>query len=100
MTRISGLSSKEISKILKCIHLHMSHVKIFAFGSRVQGNPRKYSDFDVALHAGHPIDLSQLTKIKHCLSETDIPIHVDLVDYCSVSKDFKTLIDKQKIELG
>lgn len=90
----------EISKILKCIHLHMPYVKIFAFGSRVQGNSRKYSDFDMALDAGHPIDLSQLAKIKHCLSESDIPIRVDLIDYRSVSKDFKTLIDKQKIELA
>lgn len=99
MTRVIGLSFREISKILKCIHLHIPRVKVFAFGSRVKGNPRKYSDFDVALHAGHPVELSRLAKIKHCLSETDIPIHIDVVDYCSVSKDFKTLIDKQKIDL-
>ena len=100
MTNIIGLSSAQISKILKCIHLHLPRVKVFAFGSRVKGSPRKYSDFDVALDAGRPLDFSQLTAIKHCLSETDIPIKVDLMDYHSANKDFKALIDKQKIALS
>lgn len=97
MEKIQGLSQEQISKILKCIYLHVPHIKIFAFGSRVKGTARKYSDFDLALDAGHPLDLSALIKIKNTLSETDLPIVVDIVDYYSLSLDFKALVDEQKL---
>lgn len=74
-------------------------MKIFAFGSRIQGGSRKYSDLDLALDAGKPIDLSIIAKIKNALSETDIPIVIDIVDYHSVSEDFKAIIDAKKHEL-
>ena len=99
MTRIAGLSETQLKKILSCIHLHLPEAHIFAFGSRITGKPRKYSDLDIALDAHAPIDLSVLTKIKNSLSETNIPILIDLIDYRSVADDFKAIIDKQKFEL-
>lgn len=99
MTRISGLSSDQIKKILRCISLHLPKAKVFAFGSRVKGTARKYSDLDLALDADHSIDLSIITKIKHALSETNIPIMIDIVDYHSINSDFKSLIDKEKVLL-
>src|SRR3989338_4210993 len=100
MKKVQGLSQEQISKILKCIYLHAPHIKIFAFGSRVKGTARKYSDFDLALDAGHPLDLSVLIKIKNTLSETDLPMVIDVVDYCSLSPEFKALVDAQKLKLG
>ena len=99
MMKIQGISQEQISKILKCIYLHEPHLKVFAFGSRVKGTARKYSDFDLALDAGHSLDLSVLIKIKNTLSETDLPIVIDIVDYYSLSPDFKALVDEQKLDL-
>lgn len=99
IVKIQGLTQGQITKILKCIHLHGSHIKIFAFGSRVKGTARKYSDLDLALDAGSSLDLSVLVKIKNTISETDLPIVIDIVDYCSLSADFKALVDAQKREL-
>lgn len=97
--KIKGLSQDQIQKILQCISLHLPKVKVFAFGSRIKGTSQKYSDLDLALDAGHSIDLSILTKIKQALSETNIPFLIDIVDYRSIHKDFKSLIDKQKIRI-
>lgn len=99
MKKIQGLTQEQISKILKCIYPLEPNIKIFAFGSRVRGTARKYSDFDLALDARHPLSLSTLIKIKNALSETDLPIVVDIVDYCSLSPDFKALVDEQRLEL-
>lgn len=77
----------------------LPQAKVFAFGSRVIGTHRPYSDLDIALDIGYPIDLSIITKIKNILSETDIPISVDIVDYHSVTADFKVIIDQQKKNL-
>ena len=99
MTKIQGLSADQLKKIVNIIHTHLPNAHIFAFGSRVTGTSRKYSDLDIALDNAHSIDLSKLTKIKNTFSETDLPITVDLVDYSSVSNEFKAVIDKQKLEL-
>lgn len=97
--KIDGFSQSQISKILKGIRLHLPHARIYAFGSRVAGKARKYSDLDLALDNGDPISLSLVIKIKEALSETDIPMVIDIIDYRSISQDFKTVVDQQKIEL-
>ncbi len=96
---VHGLSNEEISDIVKSIHLHLPKSRIFAFGSRITGIYRKYSDLDIALDSGSPIDLAILSKIKERLSHSNLPIFVDIVDYRSVSRDFKSIIDRQKVEL-
>lgn len=98
--KINDLSNNQIKKILNCISLHLPKVKVFAFGSRVKGTSKKYSDLDLALDTGEPISLSIITKIKSSLSETDIPFLIDIIDYRSIDKDFKSLIDEQKIHLN
>lgn len=97
--RIYGLNREEISEIIKSIRLHLPKAKIFVFGSRVTGAHRKYSDLDIALDTGSPIDLAILTRIKERLSQSNIPILVDIVDYRSVSDDFKSIIDQGKVIL-
>ena len=95
--KIQGLSEDQLQRILNCIHTHLPHVKVYAFGSRVSGSPRKYSDLDLALDMGKPIALSALVKIKEAISETSIPYVVDLIDYACISVEFKKIIDAHKI---
>ena len=96
---VHGLSGEEVLDIVKSIRLHLPKSKIFAFGSRVTGTHRKYSDLDIALDMGSPIDLAILTGIKERLSQSNLAILVDIVDYRSVSHDFKSIIEQHKIEL-
>ena len=72
-----------------------SGASIYGFGSRMSGNPRPYSDCDVAIDAGGPIPLSQLLKIEEILAESDFPFRVDIVDLHRVSPEFRSIIDQQ-----
>ena len=97
--KLQGITDEQLQAILKCIQLHLPAVTIYAFGSRVNGKPRKYSDLDLALDMKRSINLFEISKIKEAISETDLPISVDLIDYRSVSSEFKKIIDHGKIVL-
>ncbi|MBI2026909.1 MAG: nucleotidyltransferase domain-containing protein [Deltaproteobacteria bacterium] len=97
--KIKGVQPAHIALILKHIKIVFPKAKIYAFGSRVRGAPRKYSDLDLALDNHKVLDLSKLFKLKEALSETNIPIVIDIIDYQSVSPTFKKIIDQQKMLL-
>ncbi len=99
MTHIKGMTPDQIATILKIIHLRLPKVTVYAYGSRVNGKPRKYSDLDIALDDGRKIGLSVILQLKESLSETNIPFSIDIIDYHSIGPTFKRIVDNEKIIL-
>ena len=54
--------------------------RVFAFGSRVRGRPRRFSDLDLAVDAGRPLTLVDTAALAEAFDESDLPWRVDLVD--------------------
>lgn len=67
--------------------------RIWAFGSRVNGKARRYSDLDLAVLGDAAIDWLVLAQLREALSESDLPIMVDIVDLKSVSAEFRLHIE-------
>lgn len=68
---------------------------VWAFGSRVHGkNLKKYSDLDLALVSNTSIDIDMLSQLKSQFSASDLPFKVDVVDFFSVSDEFKKIIEE------
>jgi uncharacterized protein len=93
---IKGVTDAHMQVIFKSIKVHLPNAKVYAFGSRVSGTPRQYSDLDIALDNGQSIDISDIAKIKETLENTDLPIQVDMVDYHSISESFRAIVYKEK----
>jgi predicted nucleotidyltransferase len=55
--------------------------EVWAFGSRAGGQPKPFSDLDLALIAERPIGLGVLAALAEVFSESDLPWRVDLVDW-------------------
>ena len=86
------------------IHLEERHLKIiktilkrypytfFAFGSRVHGTQKPFSDLDICVQE----DLPDLTKsyLQMDFEESNLPFKVDLVEWNKISKNFQKLIKK------
>lgn len=87
-------------KDLKILHLllskHKDNFEFYAFGSRVKGNHKQYSDLDIAV-----IDKKKegLAKLQNDLEESDLSITVDLVDIEKISAGFKKLIEKEMVKI-
>ncbi|MBU2592816.1 MAG: nucleotidyltransferase domain-containing protein [Patescibacteria group bacterium] len=66
-----------------------SKYKIFIFGSRTRPHHRKFCDVDIGIMGSENLPLSTLLQIKEDLSSSDIPYLTDVVDFGTVSEDFK-----------
>jgi len=78
--------------ILKSVinkHLDDSKYRVFIFGSRTQPKHRKFCDLDVGIMGSTILPASTLLQIKEDLSNSDIPYLTDVVDFSTVSKDFR-----------
>ena len=84
-------------ELLKIIHTHIPHCKVWLFGSRATGKQRSGSDIDLALDNGSIIPWSTITKILIDIDETTIPMKVDLVDLQNVDPEFKTRVLNEAI---
>ena len=74
------LPIKDVKLVRRILDLHVPTAKVLAYGSRVRGFARKFSDLDLALDTGGPIAWSVLGDLREALSESDLPIKVDLID--------------------
>lgn len=66
--------------------------KVFAFGSRVSGNPRKYSDFDLVVALPEAINLRKLRELKDAFEDSPLPICVDIVDWTRADPALKAVV--------
>jgi len=88
------LKKEILLKIISIVRKHFPLAEIRAFGSRVNGNAKSYSDLDLAL-LNEKIDFKTFSKLKIDLEESDIPIRVDIVDYAKADEEFRKVIDQK-----
>lgn len=86
------------------IHMNDSHWKIvqsilmkypytfYAFGSRVKGTEKRFSDLDLCFT--DPIPWNIQSHIEEDFEESDLPFLVDVVDLNLCTKEFKKGIEK------
>jgi predicted nucleotidyltransferase len=89
-----NLSDAQLSLLRQLLRKHIPGVTVWAFGSRVKGTAKAWSDLDLALIAGQVLPQQQLFKLQDALEESDLPFKVDLVDWHDISAEFQQLILK------
>lgn len=78
---------------------HISQAKVWVFGSRAKGTATHRSDLDLAIDNGVPLGLPLTAQLRFAFSESKLPYFVDIVDWQTASEEFKTLIQKDCIQL-
>ena len=74
------LEEKYLVEIKRILAENMPDCEVRAFGSRVEGKAKKFSDLDLALVGSEKIDWRKIESLKDAFSSSDIPIIVDLID--------------------
>jgi predicted nucleotidyltransferase len=62
----------------------------YAYGSRVKGTARKFSDLDLCYQEEIPLEI--ICQIKEELEESDLPFIVELVSWKQMRPEFQKLI--------
>lgn len=72
---------------------------VWAFGSRAGGQPKPYSDLDLAVLGEAALSLSERADLADAFSESDLPYKVDIVDWHLISDDFRRIVQANHIEI-
>jgi predicted nucleotidyltransferase len=75
---------------------------IYAFGSRVKGTNKPFSDLDILIQSPEKIDSKIILNIKEALENSSLPFMVDVLDANTIEPSFKNIILKDglvKIDL-
>ena len=92
------IGESHLKIIRDLLQKHISGVEVRAFGSRVSGNAKPYSDLDIALMTAEPLSPIDMALLKVDFSESDLPFKVDVLDWETLSDGFRTRIN-QKYEV-
>lgn len=71
---------------------HVPDMEIWAFGSRVKGNAKRYSDLDLAVINETPLPLLTMALLESDFSESDLPIKVEILEWATTSESFRQII--------
>lgn len=80
-------------QLIRSLLAHLpADYEVWAFGSRVTGKARPFSDLDLVLKAPAPVPLPLLARLSLAFSESTLPFAVDLVDWHSLPESLRTVI--------
>ena len=57
---------------------HVPHYEVWAFGSRVKGIVKPFSDLDLAIITEQPLSIAQSAALDEAFSQSDLPWKVDV----------------------
>lgn len=88
----------QLRTITGILAAHAPKVEARAFGSRVDGNPKDYSDLDLALVGAAKLDAAVMGGLKEAFEESDLPFRVDILDWNAISEEFqKVILNKYEV---
>lgn len=85
--------------IQRILQHYLPGYTVWAFGSRVGGPCKTFSDLDVAIVSAQPLSLQLLAEVAEAFSESDLPWKVDLIDWATTSEMFRQRILARKLVL-
>jgi predicted nucleotidyltransferase len=81
------------------LQLRVPSARVWAFGSRAKGLAKRFSDLDLAVEAGAPLDLQTLALIDEDFVDSDLPMKVDVVDLAAISPEFRAIVERDRVEV-
>lgn len=86
------LDPEDFTTLVSILQTHLPLGEVFAFGSRVSGRYLKYSDLDLLLDLSEQVPPEIIYDLQESLSESSLPISVDIVDLHTLSGGFRDMV--------
>ena len=93
------LQADQLAMVRAILAEHVPQAKVWAFGSRVLGTAKKFSDLDLAIEAEDELSIGTLGELRYAFEESDLPISVDLLDMRTVKGPFKKIVEQQRVSI-
>jgi type I restriction enzyme S subunit len=92
-------SISDLAEVLRILDAHVPDRQVWAFGSRVNGTAKAFSDLDLAILGETPVPADALADLKDALRESDLPFKVDVIDWATTQDHFQRLVEQQHVVL-
>lgn len=91
------ITEQQWQQVSAILQRYLANYPVWAFGSRVTGKPKPYSDLDLVIISDQPLSLALLAEVAEAFSDSDLPWKVDLVDWATTSERFRQVIAAEKL---
>lgn len=88
-----NVSSRQLETIKRILAEYVGDCEVRAFGSRVNGLAKGYSDIDLAVVGPNKMRRKTKMLLREAFEESDLPFRVDIIDYNAVSDEFRAIIN-------
>ena len=93
------ISSEHLAIVQQILRQLVPSCEVWAFGSRVKGAAKPFSDLDLVIMSQQPLSLDLIASLHEAFSESDLPWKVDIVDWSTTSQEFRAVIEQQKVKV-
>ena len=97
---VLDVSEAELGIVRKILERVVPGRRVWAFGSRVTGRAKKFSDLDLAVLGDAPLPLGTMAELAEAFSESDLPWKVDVVDWATASERFRGVVAESHVEVS
>ena len=89
MTGQIDITPEERAIVLRILNEIVPDREVRAFGSRVTGKAKPFSDLDLAIMGDEPLSLETRAWLEEAFSESELPWKVDILDWALSDIGFK-----------
>ena len=84
-----------LATVRRILAEHVPACEVRAFGSRVRGKAKPYSDLDLAVVGGGTLEPDVLRLLAEAFEESDLPFRVDVLDWHAIAPAFQRVIEER-----
>jgi predicted nucleotidyltransferase len=89
----------DLAEIVRILASHVPDREVWAFGSRVNGTAKNFSDLDLAIRGDKPVSIATIADLRDAFRESDLPFKVDVIDWAATQDHFRRIVEKQHVVL-
>ena len=82
----------QLAEIKSILEQYVPGCEVYAFGSRVTGMTKPWSDLDLAVMGPEPLGFQKVGRLIEAFQESTLPFRVDVLDWHDVSPAFQAII--------
>lgn len=92
-----NLTEKETKVVQTILKIYVPELEVWAFGSRINGTNKSYSDLDLAVISQDQLPLKIKGNLKYAFEESDLPFRVDVLDWQRLTNEFKKIVQANHV---
>lgn len=93
------IKPSDLDIVMTILRRHVPDRKILAFGSRVTGKAKPFSDLDLAVMGDQPLSSAVLGQLNDEFDESALPFKVDIADWAATNAAFKQIIARDGVSI-